>query len=70
MRSCAATYLLLHAMDYHGAESVVLIQKRRDKVSAKRFLRLLPRSEPELSRVVADRLLILPATSGFALVSQ
>ena len=39
-------YLLWRAMDEHGAELDVLVQKRRDKAAAKRFFQRVLYSEP------------------------
>lgn len=39
-------YLLWRAVDEHGAELDVLVQKRRDKAAAKRFFRRVLRSNP------------------------
>jgi hypothetical protein len=39
-------YLLRRAIDEHGAELEVLVQKRRDKSAAKRFFRRVLRSDP------------------------
>jgi len=49
-------YLLWRAVDEHGAELDVLVQKRRDKAAAKRFFMRLLRSAPVPRRIVTDQL--------------
>jgi putative transposase len=39
-------YLLCRAVDEHGAELDILLQKRRDKAAAKRFFKRVMRSSP------------------------
>jgi putative transposase len=39
-------YLLWRAVDEHGVELDILVQKRRDKVAAKRFFKRVLRSSP------------------------
>jgi putative transposase len=48
-------------VDEHGAELDVLVQKRRDKASAKRFFRMVLRSNPVPRKIVADQLRSYPA---------
>ena len=49
-------YLLWRAVDEHGAELDVLVQKRRDKAAAKRFFRRVLRSNPLPRKIVTDQL--------------
>jgi putative transposase len=49
-------YLLWRAVDEHGAELDVLVQKRRDKAAAKRFFRRVMRSNPVPNKIVTDQL--------------
>jgi len=49
-------YLLWRAVDQHGAELDVLVQKRRDKAAAKRFFRRVLRSNPVPRKIVTDQL--------------
>jgi putative transposase len=49
-------YLLWRAVDEHGAELDVLVQKRRDKAAAKRFFRQVLRSNPVPRKIVTDQL--------------
>src|ERR1700758_945810 len=49
-------YLLWRAVDEHGAELDVLVQKRRDKTAAKRFFRRVLRSNPVPRKIVTDQL--------------
>ena len=49
-------YLLWRAVDEHGAELDVLVQKRRDKAAAKRFFRRVLHSNPLPRRIVTDQL--------------
>ena len=56
-------YLLWHAVDEHGAELDILMQKRRDKAAAKRFFKRVLRSNPVPRKIVTDQLrraLVLP----------
>jgi putative transposase len=57
-------YLLWRAVDEHGAELDVLVQKRRDKAAAKRFIRRLLRSNPVPRKIVTDRLRSYPAAKA------
>ncbi len=49
-------YVLWRAVDEHGTELDVLLQKRRDKAAAKRFFRKVLRSHPVPTQIVTDRL--------------
>jgi putative transposase len=55
------SYLLWRAVDEHGAELDVLVQKRRDKAAAKRFFRRVLRSNPVPRKIVTDQLRSYPA---------
>ncbi len=57
-------YLLWRAVDEHGAELDVLVQKRRDKASAKRFFLRVLRSNPVPRKIVTDRLRSYPAAKS------
>src|SRR5882757_10593813 len=57
-------YLLWRAVDEHGAELDVLVQKRRDKAAAKRFFRRLLRSNPVPRKIVTDHLRSYPAAKA------
>jgi putative transposase len=57
-------YLLWRAVDEHGAELDVLVQKRRDKSAAMRFFRRLLSSNPVPRRVVTDQLRSYPAAKA------
>jgi putative transposase len=58
-------YLLWRAVDQHGAELDVLLQKRRDKAAAKRFFKRLLASCPEVPRkIVTDQLRSYPAAKA------
>lgn len=55
-------YLLWRAVDQHGAELNVLVQKRRDKLAAKRFFNRVLAACPEVPRkIVTDQLRSYPA---------
>jgi putative transposase len=54
-------YLLWRAVDEHGAELNVRVQKRRDKAAAKRLFRRVLRSNPVPRRIVTDQLRSYPA---------
>ncbi|BDC44726.1 hypothetical protein PTKU15_80230 [Paraburkholderia terrae] len=47
-------YLLWRAVDEHGAELDILVQKRRDKAAAERFFRRVLRSCPVPRKIVTD----------------
>jgi putative transposase len=57
-------YLLYRAVDEHGAELDVLMQKRRDKAAAKRFFRRLLRLHPVPRKIVTDQLRTYPAAKA------
>ncbi|MGF6998282.1 transposase-like protein [Paraburkholderia sp. GAS32] len=57
-------YLLWRAVDEHGAELDVLVQKRRDKAAAKRFFRRVLRSNPVPHKIVTDQLRSYPAAKA------
>ncbi len=57
-------YLLWRAVDEHGAELDVLVQKRRDKAAAKRFFRRVLRSNPVPRKIVTDPLRSYPAAKA------
>ncbi|VTU45822.1 Integrase core domain protein (plasmid) [Variovorax sp. SRS16] len=59
------TYLLWRAVDQHGAELDVLVQRRRDKVAAKRFFKRVLAALPQAPRkIVTDRLRSYPAAKA------
>jgi putative transposase len=47
-------YLLWRAVDEHGVELDILLQKRRDKSAAKRFFKRVLRSNPVPCKIVTD----------------
>ncbi|MGF6298113.1 transposase-like protein [Paraburkholderia sp. WC7.3d] len=49
-------YLLWRAVDEHGAELDILVQKRRDKAAAKRFFKRVLRSSPVPRKIVTVNL--------------
>ncbi|WP_323123328.1 IS6 family transposase [Burkholderia alba] len=57
-------YLLWRAVDEHGAELDVLLQKRRDKVAAKRFFLRVLRTCPAPRMIVTDQLRSYPAVKA------
>jgi len=57
-------YLLWRAVDQHGAELDVLVQKRRDKAAAMRFFRKVLRSNPVPRKIVTDQLRSYPAAKA------
>ncbi|KAA0996141.1 IS6 family transposase [Paraburkholderia panacisoli] len=57
-------YLLWRAVDEHGAEVDVLVQKRRDKGAARRFFRRVLRSNPVPRKIVTDQLRSYPAAKA------
>lgn len=58
-------YLLWRAVDQHGAELDVLVQKRRDKVAAKRLFKRVLAACPETPRkIVTDQLRSYPAAKA------
>jgi len=48
-------YLLWRAVDEHGAELDILLQKRRDKATARRFFKRVMRSCPTPRKIVIDQ---------------
>jgi putative transposase len=57
-------YLLWRAVDEHGAELDILVQKRRDKAAAKRFFKRVLRSNPVPRKIVTDQLCTYPAAKA------
>jgi putative transposase len=57
-------YLLWRAVDQHGAELDLLLQKRRDKAAAKRFFKRVLRSSPMPRKIVTDQLRSCPAAKA------
>ena len=57
-------YLLWRAVDERSAELDVLVQKRRDKAAAKRFVRRVLRSNPVPRKIVTDQLRSYPAAKA------
>ncbi|MGF6440956.1 IS6 family transposase [Paraburkholderia youngii] len=57
-------YLLWRAVDEHGAELDILLQKRRDKTAAKRFFERVLRSNPVPRKIVTDQLRSYPAAKA------
>ncbi|BDB29020.1 IS6 family transposase (plasmid) [Cupriavidus sp. P-10] len=57
-------YLLWRAVDEHGAELDILLQKRRDKAAAKRFFKRVLRSCPVPRKIVTDQLRSYPAAKA------
>jgi transposase-like protein len=53
-------YLLCRAVDEHGAELDILVQRQRDKPAAKRFFKRVPRSKPVPRKIVTDQLRSYP----------
>ncbi|ASL48751.1 hypothetical protein bAD24_p00210 (plasmid) [Burkholderia sp. AD24] len=49
-------FLLWRAVEEHGAELDILVQKRRDKAAAKRFFKHVLRSSPVPRKIVTDQL--------------
>ncbi|MGF6441029.1 transposase-like protein [Paraburkholderia youngii] len=49
------SYLLWRAVDEHGAELDILLQKRRDKAAAKRFFQRVLRSSAVPRKIVTDQ---------------
>ncbi|SIT48266.1 transposase (fragment) [Paraburkholderia piptadeniae] len=56
--------MLWRAIDEHGSELDVLLQKHRDKTAAKRFFRRVLRSAPLPRKIVTDRLRSYPAAKA------
>ncbi len=57
-------YLLWRAVNEHGAELDVPVQKRRDKAATKRFFRRVLRSNPVPRKIVTDQLRSYPAAKA------
>jgi len=57
-------YPLWRAVDEHGAELDILLQKRRDKAAAKRFFKRVLRSSPVPRKIVTDQLRSYPAAKA------
>jgi putative transposase len=57
-------HLLWPAVDEHGVELDVLVQKRRGKAAARRFFRRVLRSNPVPRRIVTDQLRSYPAAKA------
>jgi putative transposase len=58
-------YLLWRAVDQHGIELDILLQKRRDRAAAKRFFKRVLASCPEAPRkIVTDHLRSYPAAKA------
>ena len=57
-------YLLWRAVDEHGAELDILLQKWRDKAAAKRFFKRVLRSSPAPRKIVTDPLRSYPAAKA------
>jgi putative transposase len=57
-------HLLWRAVDEHGAELDILLQKRRDKASAKRFFKRVLPSSPVPRKIVTDQLRSYPAANA------
>ncbi|MCP3713235.1 IS6 family transposase [Paraburkholderia sp. CNPSo 3274] len=57
-------YLLWRAVDEHGTELDVLVQKRRDKAAAKRFFKRMLRSNPVPRKIVTNQLRSYPAAKA------
>lgn len=57
-------YVLWRAVDEHGTELDVLLQKRRDKAAAKRFFKRVLRSAPVPRTIVTDQLRSYPAAKA------
>lgn len=57
-------YLLWRAVDEHGAELDILLQKRRDKAAAKRFFERVLSAYPAPRKIVTDRLRSYPAAKA------
>ncbi len=57
-------WLLWRAVDEHGAELDILLQKRRDKAAAKRSFQRVLRSCPAPCNIVTDQLRSYPAAKA------
>jgi putative transposase len=58
---CGEPYVLRRAVDEHGVELDILLQKRRDTATAERFFKHVLRSCPAPRRIVTDQLRSYPA---------
>ena len=59
------SYLLWRAVDQHGVELDILLQKRRDKAAAKRFFKRVLAACPEAPRkIVTDQLSSYPVAKA------
>jgi putative transposase len=59
-------YVLWRAVDEHGIELDVLLQKRRDTAAAKRFFERVLRSHPAPRKIVTDQLRSYPGANTTA----
>ncbi|ATF90566.1 IS6 family transposase [Burkholderia gladioli] len=57
-------WLLWRAVDEHGAELDILLQKQRDKAAAKRFFQRVLRTCPVPRKIVTDQLCSYPAAKA------
>ncbi|MGF6962485.1 IS6 family transposase [Paraburkholderia youngii] len=57
-------YLLWRAVDEHGAELDILLQKRRDRTAAKRFFKRVLLSNPVPRKIVTDQLRSYPTAKA------
>ncbi|MGF6960575.1 transposase-like protein [Paraburkholderia youngii] len=58
-------WLLWRAVDQHGVELDILLQKRRDKTAAKRFFKRVLAACPEVpGKIVTDQLRSYPAAKA------
>ncbi|GAB7543999.1 IS6 family transposase [Cupriavidus sp. 8B] len=65
VRLCGEPYLLWRAVDQHGAELDILLQKRRDKAAAKRiFKRVLAACHEVPRKIVTDQLRSYPVAKA------
>lgn len=56
--------LLWRAVDEHGAELAILLQRRCDKAAAKRFFKRVMRSSPVPRKIVTDQLRSYPTAKS------
>ncbi len=62
---CGEPFVLWRAVDQHGIELGILLQKRRDKTAAKRFFkRVLSASAEVPKKIVTDQLRSYPAAKA------
>jgi putative transposase len=59
-----APYLLWRAVDEHGLELDILVQKRRNKAAAKRFFKRVLHSNPVPRKIVTDQLRSYPTAKA------